>query len=249
MIDRDVADRVLAHIEPEAVVGLDREILRIPSFRGQEQKLAAFLANRLSDLGLEVEMPEVEPGRPNVIARLRGEGGGPSFMFNGHMDHNMVCEGWTRDPFCADLEDGYIIALGSVNMKSADCGYLAAVQAIKQSGLRLKGDLIIEYVVGELEGGKGTLAAIRHGVRADYFVDGEPTELNVKTRHAGVIVAKLHVYGRMRHYHNYEGKAYHAIEKATRLMQAIGPSYTPHAAGGWLRFEMQPGWDGLPQHN
>ena len=75
---RQIVDQVLRHIHPDEVVELDRQILRIPSFRGQERQLADFLANHLSDLGLEVEQPEVEPGRPNVIARLRGEGGGPS---------------------------------------------------------------------------------------------------------------------------------------------------------------------------
>jgi acetylornithine deacetylase len=249
MINREIADQVLPYIDPDEVIALAREMFRIPSLTGEEQELAEFLANRLSDVGLEVEMPEVEPGRPNVIGRLQGEGTGPSFMFNGHMDHNMVCEGWTHDPFGADLKDGWVVALGAANMKSADCGYLAAVKAIKDSGIPLKGDLIVEYVVGELEGGKGTRHAIAQGVYADYFIDGEPTRLNIKTRHAGVVVAKVHVYGRMRHFHNYEGKALHAVEKATKVIQALGPSYTPIPPDSWLRYMPQSGWEGLPQHN
>jgi acetylornithine deacetylase len=248
-MDQTIRDRILGNIDEDRVIETTREILRIPSFGGAEQELAADLANRLDTIGLQVEMQEVEPGRHNVIGRLAGSGDGPSFMFNGHMDHNMVGDGWSRDPFSADYEDGWIIALGAVNMKSAVSAYLSAVEGIQRSGVRLSGDLVVEYVVGELEGGKGTRHALGEGVFCDYFIDGEPTELNIKTLHAGVVVVQVHVFGRMRHYHNYEGKAVHAIENMMKLLHSVGPSYAPAKPGGWLSFERRPGWDELPQHN
>jgi acetylornithine deacetylase len=166
------------------------------------------------------------------------------------MDHNPVAAGWTHDPFGADLEDGWIIALGSVNMKSALGGYLAAARAIVGSKRPLHGELIIEFVVGELQGGIGTRHDIDQGLRADMFVDGEPTELQIKTRHAGITVLRFTVFGRMRHFH-YRGTepTQHAIEQAIRLIRRLGPSYTPIEPGGWLRFAARPGWEGLPQVN
>ena len=249
-MDGHVKRVLLSAIDEREVVETTRRILRIPSFSGSEGALAKLLAQELTDIGLDVSMPEVEPGRPNVIGRLRGSGPGPRLMFNGHMDHNPVASGWTHDPFAADLEDGWIIALGSVNMKSALSAYLAATRALVASGQPLQGELIIEFVVGELQGGIGTRHAIDHGVLADMFIDGEPTELQVKTRHAGITVLRFTVFGRMRHFH-YRGTdpTQHAIERAIRLIAALGPNYTEIAPGGWLRFERRVGWEGLPQLN
>ena len=249
-MDDQTKKALLAGLDHDAIVEKTRALLRVPSFSGSEGALAKLLAGELEALGLEVEMPEVEPGRPNVIGRLRGAEPGPRFLFNGHMDHNPVATGWTHDPFGADLEDGWIIALGSVNMKSALGAYLGATRAMIATGRPIRGELIIEFVVGELQGGIGTRHAIEQGVLADMFVDGEPTELQIKTRHAGITVLKFTVFGRMRHFH-YRGTdpTQHAIEQAIRLIGTLGPSYTPIELGGWLRFEARRGWEGLPQLN
>jgi len=241
---------LLSTIDERQVVETTRRILRVPSFSGSEGALANLLAQELTDIGLDVSMPEVEPGRPNVIGRLRGSEPGPRLLLNGHMDHNPVAAGWTHDPFAADLEDGWIIALGSVNMKSALSAYLAATRALVASPRALRGELIVEFVVGELQGGIGTRHAIEQGVLADWFIDGEPTELQVKTRHAGITVLRFTVFGRMRHFH-YRGTdpTQHAIERAVVLMGELGPNYTELAPGGWLGFERRAGWEGLPQLN
>jgi acetylornithine deacetylase len=249
-VDDQARSALLALIDPEEVVSTTRELLRIPSFSGSEAALAARLAEELEEIGLDVEMAEVEPGRSNVIGRLRGAEAGPRFLFNGHMDHNPVATGWTHDPFGADLEDGWIIALGSVNMKSALGAYLAAARAIVASGRPIHGELIVEYVVGELQGGIGTRHDLEYGLQADLFIDGEPTELQVKTRHAGITELRFTVFGRMRHFHyRSTDPTRHAIEAAIRLIQRLGPSYTPIVPGGWLEFATRPGWDGLPQLN
>jgi acetylornithine deacetylase len=249
-LDQAIKSALLGAIDADQVVEQTRRILRIASFSGSEAELAAHLAEELRAIGLTVETPEVEPGRTNVIGRLAGSQPGPRFLFNGHMDHNPVAAGWTHDPFGADLEDGWIIGLGSVNMKSALSGYLTAARAIVATGRPVRGELIIEFVVGELQGGIGTRHDIVGGLAADMFVDGEPTEMQVKTRHAGITVLRFTVYGRMRHFH-YRGTdpTQHAIEQAIRLIRSLGSSYVPVEPGGWLRFETRRGWEGLPQIN
>jgi acetylornithine deacetylase len=249
MLDAALARRIVAAIDVESTLPVTQRALRVPSFTGQEKALAELFAEEMSALGMEVRLPEVEPGRPNAIGVLRGRGGGQSLMFNGHLDHNMVCEGWTRDPFGAAVEDGWVYALGVANMKAGDAAYLAALAGLKRAGVALAGDVVVEYVVGELEGGKGTRHAIDQGIRADHFVDGEPTELAIVNMHAGVVLLKLNVFGEMRHYTTRTGAVHHAIQHMMAILQELGPSYTPHAPDGWLSFEPNPEFEGLPQHN
>lgn len=241
---------ILASLDPSRVIALTQAMVRIPSFCKEEKQVADWAANTMRTMGFDdVWEQEVAPGRPNVIGRLRGSGDAPSILFNGHMDHNMVCEGWTRDPFCGDVHEGWLYGLGTANMKAGDAAMLAAVEAVKKSGVRPRGDVTIAFVVGELEGGLGTRAALAAGLRADMFILAEPTELGVVTMHAGVVQVRIIVHGQMRHYTTRSGHKIHAIEKAMRIAQALGPSYETIPPGGWMTFAPKPDYDGLPRLN
>lgn len=241
---------ILASLDPRRVISLTQQMVRVPSFCKEEKHVADWVANTMRGMGFdEVWEHEVTPGRPNVIARLQGSGEAPSILFNGHMDHNMVCEGWTRDPFCGDVEGGWVYGLGTANMKAGDMAMLAAVEAVKKSGVRPRGDVTIAFVVGELEGGLGTRAALADGLRADMFILAEPTELGVVTMHAGVVQVRIIVHGQMRHYTTRSGRKIHAIEKAMRIAQALGPSYETLPPGGWMSFTPKPEYEGLPRLN
>ena len=85
-----------------------------------ERTLAAWMAEQMRGLGLEVELTPVEADRVNAIGRLRGSGGGKSLMFNGHIDTNPVTEGWTVDPWGGKVDDKFIYGIGVSNMKSGD---------------------------------------------------------------------------------------------------------------------------------
>jgi acetylornithine deacetylase len=251
MTARGVAHNpILASLNPDRVIALTQQMVRVPSFCKEEKHVADWVANAMRGMGFdEVWEHEVSPGRPNVIARLQGSGEAPSILFNGHMDHNMVCEGWTRDPFCGDVEGGWVYGLGTANMKAGDMAMLAAVEAVKKSGVRPRGDVTIALVVGELEGGLGTRAALADGLRADMFILAEPTELGVVTMHAGVVQVRIIVHGQMRHYTTRSGRKVHAIEKAIRIAQALGPSYETIPPGGWMTFTPKPAYEGLPRLN
>lgn len=245
---RDMVRKAVSYLDEKWLVSTLQEIIRIPSFCGEEKTLAERLANVMDSLGMDVYLQEVESGRPNAIGCLKGHGSGKSFMFNGHMDHNMVCDGWIKDPFGAEIEDGWLYGLGTGNMKSGDAAYLGAVKAIKDAGLSLDGDLWITYVVGELQGGKGTKHFLDKGIWADYFIDGEPTEMHVVVAHAGVVQFQLVVHGQMRHFCS-EGGVNHAIENMMRIVQAMGKSYRPIPAETWLHFEQDPQLEGIPTYN
>ncbi len=81
--------------------------------------------------------------------------------------------------------------IGVSNMKAADAAYVGAVQAVQRSGVRLRGDVVLAFVVGELQGGVGTVHLLREGVRADRFIVGEPTDLAALTLHAGSLEYEL----------------------------------------------------------
>ena len=123
---------------------------------GYEQAWAEPVRDVLEGMGLHVQWQEVEDGRPNVLGRWEGAGGGKSLMFNGHMDTSYS----GREPWLAGIrgfqpdgfvQDGRVYGLGISNMKGALACYMEAVRALHDAGVRLQGDLMIAGVSGEIE--------------------------------------------------------------------------------------------------
>jgi acetylornithine deacetylase/succinyl-diaminopimelate desuccinylase-like protein len=116
------ADWTAAH---DRLVGFLRDLIRIPSINppdppGPELDAANRIAHELRVAGLEPEVVEPTPGRGSVVARLRGGGtGGDPLLLLSHLDVvPAVAEGWTHEPFAADLVDGYVWGRGAVDMKA-----------------------------------------------------------------------------------------------------------------------------------
>ena len=141
-------------------------------------------------------------------------------MFNGHLDTNPATEGWTVDPWGGLVDDKFIYGIGVSNMKAGDAASFCAVKTLKNAGVKLKGDVILAYVFGELQGGVGTLAAIRDGVRADYFVNSEPTDLQAITMHACAFSFVIELVGDTRHLSKRE-QAVDAIAAACDLIPRL----------------------------
>lgn len=218
----DLRRRVLEAVDVGELVGLTQELVRIRSYTGSqgEGDVARFLDARLRELGLASRLQPVDEGRFNVIARWQGNGGGKTLMFNGHMDTNPEVLGWTEDPFGGTVKDGLLYGVGVCNMKGADAAYLAALQAVRRSGVPISGDVLLCYVVGEQQGGVGTLKLLEEGVTADAFIDGEPCENKVVTLHSGVSVWRLSTIGRMRHLSKQE-EGVSAIYLMMRVIDAL----------------------------
>jgi len=214
--------RVLERISADRCLGLLRRMIGTRSYSATpgEAELARLMAGHLGELGLEAKLQEITPGRYNALGILRGCGGGKSLMYNGHLDTNMVGLGWSVDPFAGEIRDGCIYGIGVSNMKASNAAFVEAVHAVSSSGVRLAGDVVVGLVAGELQGGVGTLHLLREGVRADYFLNGEPTDLAVLTLHAGTFEAAVHVIGRTRHLSKQE-EGISAIEKAVAVMAEL----------------------------
>ena len=185
-----------------------------------ERALAVHMVERMREIGLEADLQLVEGNRVNAVGRWRGTGGGRSLLFNGHLDTNPVTEGWTVDPWGGLVTDEFIYGIGVSNMKAGDAASLAAVQTLVAAGCRLRGDVILTYVVGELQGGVGTLAAIRSGVSADCFINSEPTDLKAVTMHAAAFMFRITLQGITRHMSKRE-EAVDAIRAACELIPEL----------------------------
>ena len=192
---------LIARIDVPSSLDFLAEMIRFRSYSETdgERALAEFMAEQMRGMGLAVELQPVEARRVNAIGRLTGAGGGHSLLFNGHLDTNPVGEGWTIDPWGGIVDDEFIYGIGVSNMKSGDAAYFMALKTLLDAGVRLKGDLILSYVVGELQYGVGTLAAINQGVTADYFINCEPTDLAALTMHAAAFTFIVELTGITRH--------------------------------------------------
>jgi acetylornithine deacetylase len=244
---------LLAKVDRQRLVETACDLVDIPSPTGEEQAVAEHLAGVFHELGLQVAWQEVEEGRPNVVGLLEGAGGGPSLMFNGHMDTSYS----GREPWLhgkgfkpkAEVSAGSVFGLGISNMKGALACYVEAVRALRDAGIRLKGDLMVAAVVGEIEKtqwgaefrGKqyrgyaaGSRHLVTHGVVADMCILGEPTEQKVVLGHYGALWMRISTRGAFMHTAFSEGRLQeNSIVRMRDVLDAVlewAPSWEERAS-------------------
>lgn len=190
-------------------------IIRIPSVTGNEGPIQEFLGDYIGKMGLvadtfvpsleelrkhpafvEVSMPY--EGRPNVVGILKGTGGGRSLLFNGHID--VIPEGsdenWTHGCWSGEIEDGKMYGRGAADMKSGVAAMTMALKAIVDNKIRLKGDVILEFVMDEELSGNGTLACVMKGYKADAGICCETSSMRVQPGSIGRIWFDIKVRGK-----------------------------------------------------
>jgi acetylornithine deacetylase len=198
-----------------AVVGLAQSLVRIPSENkqphGSEKACQMFLADYLRDLGCRADLftpdevagltdhPEYWPGRdytdrPNVVGVLTSQPDGPvgktagrkSLLFSGHVDVVPVIGQGKYGWWDGTVEDGRLYGRGSNDMKGGIAAYLMAARCVRELGLKLNGDLMLETVVDEEFGGaNGTLACRLRGYNADAAILPEPNNMLISAAHRG----------------------------------------------------------------
>ncbi len=217
-----IPQELIAHVDEKACLEFLATMVRHKSHTQTpgERQLAAYMAEQMKKLGLEAELAPFEGERVNAVGRWRGQGSGKSLLFNGHLDTNPVTEGWTVDPYAGKIDDKFIYGIGVSNMKAGDAAYFCAVKTLIDAGVKLKGDVILTFVVGELQGGVGTLALLKQGLRADYFVNSEPTDLQALSMHAAAFTFIIELIGNTRHLSKRE-EAVDAIMAACDLIPRL----------------------------
>jgi acetylornithine deacetylase len=228
-------------IDEERLVEWASRAIATPSFTGSEEAMAELMRDTFASIGLQVQWQTVEEGRANVLGVRAGTGGGPSLMFNGHMDTSYSggepwlahVPGFQPAPF---VEDGRLYGLGVSNMKGALACYVEALRALEDANVRLRGDVIIAAVCGEIEKTQwgdaqgpqyrgyaaGSRYLVSHGGVADMCILGEPTESKVVLGHFGSLWLRIGVQGNFVHTAFSEGKRdQNSILRMHRVLAAV----------------------------
>jgi acetylornithine deacetylase/succinyl-diaminopimelate desuccinylase-like protein len=212
-------------IDERRLVDLALRLVSTPSFTGSEEVAARLMEAELASCGLQTHWQQVEDGRANVLGTWAGAGGGPTLMFNGHLDTSYS----GREPWLAGIpgfqpegfeRDGRIYGLGISNMKGAVACYVEALRALQDQGVRLRGDVLVAAVCGEIEKTQqgdaqgaefrgyaaGSRYLVGHGGAADMCILGEPTENKLVLAHFGSLWLRLSTHGPFVHTAFSEGR-------------------------------------------
>jgi len=265
----------LAALDFDGLVALLRELVAIPSLDGDETRAQLRVASWMEGAGLESDVWPIDLGelarhpdwsheveRDEALgvvgwvgdkaagAAAGGSPAGRDLLLNGHID--VVPAGdetaWTTPPWDPAVRRGRVFGRGAVDMKGGLCCALFAARAVRDAGVRLRGRLSVASVVGEEDGGTGTLATILRGHSADGAVVVEPTRLHVVPAQAGSLMFRLVVHGASAHGCVRE-EGVSAVEKFVPLLAALrrleeercGASQQPLFAGYRLPWPIEVG--------
>ena len=215
-VPADPVDRVLQQLDASIaeMVDMAAALIQIPSVGGTdaENEAQATVARKMATDGLDVDHWEIDvpqtvahadfPGMEvdraeawGLVGRLPGAGDGAALMLNGHIDVVPTgdADAWSADPFGGEIRGERLLGRGSCDMKAGLVAAYWAVQAIRRSGVRLRGDLLLASVQGEEDGGLGTFAMLQRGWRADACVIPEPTALDIIPANSGALTFRLRI--------------------------------------------------------
>ena len=234
-------------IDSQRLVQDSLDLVNVNSPTGSEGEVAELYASKLRSLGMKVVMQEIESGRCNVLATLAGEDiDAATLMFNGHLDTSFAANEdidilhsispvYRPGPPWGRIEGDWIYGMGAFNMKSALAAYASAVRTIQDSGEKLRGNIVIAGVVGEIEKtevdqyrgpqyrgyGHGTAYLVSHGGTADVAILGEPTGLRLMCAHSGSCWFKIGLHGTLVHT-GHAGGTKNVIQQMNRIISALG---------------------------
>lgn len=192
-------------VRPDAVIDLLERLVATPSVNpvlvpggAGEAAIARILADACRAAGLEVSIEDAAPGRPNVVAVLRGRdpGRGRSLLLNGHTD--TVGTAGMTDPFVPARRGDRLYARGALDMKASLAAMVGAAGAFRGARPPLRGDVILTFVADEEYLSAGTEAVAR-GRRADAAIVTEPTGMRIALAHKGFVWARIRTEGRAAH--------------------------------------------------
>ena len=223
------------------------QLLAINNKKTEEKECQEFVAKKLKEMGMKVEVWEHDPNelkkygekysfnfretykdRPQVVGILKGTGGGKSLILEGHIDVVPAepRELWKHDPWKPEISDGKMYGRGTTDMKGGCGSIIHAIECIQRAGINLRGNVQVHSTVDEEVANMGSLCVLDRGYTADACVVAEPTYLDVQTKHKGILWLKVDVEGRSGHAqipvrHWTKGGAISAIDKAIYLIQGL----------------------------
>lgn len=231
-------------VNDEQITRLLQDLVRIPSVNPcgdpgtaakntGEARIAEYVADFLRKLALDVELHEVDPGRPNVIGRFTSREARQSVAFAPHTDTVSVA-GMTIDPFAGEIRNGKLYGRGACDTKGSLAAMLAAVANVVRRKEFREGGLDVHFcaLMGEEGGNDGARALVQRGFKADFAVAGEPTDNRIVHAHKGSLWFRLRTRGRSAHGATPD-QGESAILKMSAVVQYLLGDYTAslrHAA-------------------
>lgn len=234
------ADKIVSAVSArrDEIVQLLLDLVGTSSVTGNEGDVQRVIGRKLKEFGLDVDMflsGEEEimdyvmhvgeqasfDDRPSIVATRKGAGNGKSLMLAGHIDTVPVEDRskWTYSPE-GEVVGSRVYGLGTSDMKGGVVAAIIVPKILDDLGIRLNGDLRINTVTGEEDGGLGTMSTILRGYRADGIVITEPTDGLVNIASGGSLVFRITVTGKAAHGGN-RNAGVSAIEKFVPIFQDL----------------------------
>lgn len=176
---------IVGRIRADRLQKLTLDMTAIRSYTGDTREVAEFYAAHLEEMGLAVTVVRDYPNSPCVVGRLAGAGGGPALELNGHMDTVPV------EHVAPYVADGRIYGRGSADMKGGIAAMTEAVRVIKESGVRLKGDLLlVTHGLHEAPAGhsEDLVSLLKNGIKGDAALISEVAHDTLPIAGMGVTV-------------------------------------------------------------
>jgi acetylornithine deacetylase/succinyl-diaminopimelate desuccinylase-like protein len=218
-LEAELVNKVLHQIDRDELAQLGCDLTSIPSPTGQEKAIGEFILNWFDTNAIKAVRQDVEVDRPNAVGVVKGDGTGFSLGFNGHTDtsftgteedRRMVARMEPESELKGKIVNGKVQGLGISNMKGGVAAFMMAGKALKKSGVKLKGDVILAAVVGEISRtpvgpwqtkeyrgeGAGTRHLLTHGMHSDYAVCCDGSDMNIVWTQNGVVQVKIQTFGK-----------------------------------------------------
>ena len=190
-------------MNPDPATKLLADLVAIPSMNPMgrtrsgpeysEKNLADFIAAFLGKNGIDVEVYESSPGRPNVMGFVDA-GASKTLMLEAHLD-TVHADNMEIDPFVPTIRGGRLYGRGSCDTKGSIAAFCTAVIEILKSGRKLNRNILLLFVSDEEYQFTGAQAAVKKGLKATYGICGEPTLLSIIHAHKGVTRWRMRTSG------------------------------------------------------
>lgn len=230
LMQPDLAELVAA-IREEELVALASQLLRIPSVNPKdaddcvrmgiepgEGRLVEALAVRLRGAGIDVETEEIAPGRPNLVARVRGPKPGPVLAFNAHTD-TVGAYAMGARAFRPEVQRGELYGRGAADMKGALACFVLALEILARHDCPRVGEVVLTAVIGEEGPPSGSEHLARQGFHPDGIIVGEASGCKIFTGQRGGQFVRLTTLGKSGH-GSMPYSGVNAIDEMMRLLAA-----------------------------
>lgn len=217
-----VQNQIARTLARDLSIDLTQAMVRTDSTWGKETTLARELEARLKTIAGDrgrVWSEEVFEGRLNTFWEVDSGRPGPHLVLTGHLDTKPVCEGWTRDPFAGDIEQGRLFGHGVMDMKAGLGCQVGAMRTLLDAGIDFTGKLTFAAVCDHMGKQTGSIDLFRRH-KFDHCILGELTDMQIYVAHRGRYYFDISTIGRSAHTcHKYQ--ALNAIEKMLPLVDEL----------------------------